>query len=235
MAVKALLFDVFGTVVDWRTSVAREGEEFGRANGLTGVDWSQFADDWRAQYRPSLDEIRTGRAPWRPLDEVHRENLDQVLARLGISGIAEAALEHLNRAWHRLDPWPDSISGLTRLKRKYILAACSNGNVALMVNLARYAGLPWDMVLGAEMARKYKPDPEVYQRSVSLLGLVPGECVMVAAHNYDLEAAAGCGLQCAFVARPQEFGPKGKPELKPGRDWQFVAQDMNDLAKQLGC
>lgn len=235
MPVKALLFDVFGTVVDWRTNIIREGDEFGRTNGITGVDWANFADDWRGLYQPSLEEVRSGRAPFRPLDDLHRAGLNKLLAARGIQDIQEAELDHFNRAWHRLDPWPDSVPGLTRLKRKYIIAACSNGNVALMVNLAKHSSLPWDMVLGAEIARQYKPKPEVYLQSVAMLRLEPAECVMVAAHNYDLQAAAACGLQCAFVPRIKEFGPNGKAELKPTRAWQFVAKDFNELVGQLGC
>jgi len=234
MPIKALLFDVFGTVVDWRTSIAREGEEFGRANDITGIDWMAFADAWRALYQPALEQVRSGKSPWMALDDLHRASLDKLLAERGISGISEPALDHFNRAWHRLDPWPDSVVGLTRLKRKYIIATCSNGNVALMVNLAKYAGLPWDAILGAEPAQQYKPTRVVYEKSVALLRLEPAECVMVAAHNYDLEAAAKCGLQCAFVPRPKEFGPPGRAELTPTGNWQVVAKDLNDLAEQLG-
>lgn len=233
--IKALLFDVFGTVVDWRTAIIREGEKFGQANNLAGVDWTAFADDWRGLYQPALEQVRSGRSPWMPLDDIHRRSMDKLLADRGVSGISERALEHFNRAWHRLDPWPDSVEGLTRLKRKYIIAACSNGNVSLMVNLGKYAGLPWDMILGAEMAHQYKPTLEVYEKSVALLRLDPAECVMVAAHNYDLEAATQCGLQCAFIPRPNEFGPNAQAELGPTGDWQFVARDLNDLAEQLGC
>lgn len=235
MPIKALLFDVFGTVVNWRTAIIREGEEFGRANGLTGIDWARFADDWRALYQPSLEFVRSGQVQWQPLDDIHRNSLNKLLANRGITAVPEAALDHFNRAWHRLDPWPDAVSGLTRLKRKYIIATCSNGNVALMVNLARHAGLPWDMVLGAEMACQYKPLPVVYQTSVALLRLDPADCLMVAAHNYDLEAASACGLRCAFVPRPQEFGPAGNAELSPTRKWDIVANDFNDVAQQLGC
>jgi 2-haloacid dehalogenase len=234
-SVKALLFDVFGTVVDWRTSIIREGEEFGRRNGIGGVDWSAFAEDWRALYRPALDEVISGHKPWQPLDDIHRETLNQLLEKYGIKNISEAAIDHFNRAWHRLGAWPDSISGLTRMKRKYIIAPCSNGNVSLMVNLAKHSGLPWDVILGAELAQQYKPMPVVYEKSVALLRLVPGECVMVAAHNYDLEAAAQCGLKCAFVPRPQEFGPNGQAELAPSQNWDFVLPDFNQLAEQLGC
>lgn len=235
MAIKALLFDVFGTIVDWRTGIIREGEEFGRAHDLRGVAWNVFADDWRALYQPSLEEVRSGRAPWQPLDDIHRASLNQLLHQRGIAGVPEASLDHFNRSWHRLAPWPDSVSGLSRLKRQYIIAPCSNGNVALMVNLAKHASLSWDVILGAELAQQYKPLPEVYRKSMALLRLEPAECVMVAAHNYDLEAAAACGLQCAFVPRPTEFGPIGKAELQPTKNWQFVVNDVNELAEKLGC
>jgi 2-haloacid dehalogenase len=235
MPVKALLFDVFGTVVDWRTSITREGGKFGRANGITSIDWVAFADDWRGLYQPSLERVRKGEAPWLPLDDIHRASLNQLLAERSIRGVSEPALDHFNRAWHRLDPWPDSVAGLARLKCKYIIAPCSNGNIALMVNLAKYAGLPWDAILGAELARQYKPTPEVYEKSVAALRLEPAECLMVAAHNYDLQAAARCGLQSVFVPRPEEFGPTGKAELTPTGNWQFIAKDLNDLAEQLGC
>lgn len=234
-SIKALLFDVFGTVVDWRTGVVREGEEFGRRSGLTGIDWAVFADDWRALYQPTLEKVRSGEMPWQPLDDLHRMELEKLLSGRGIKDLPQAAIDHFNRAWHRLPPWPDSVPGLTRMKPKYILGTCSNGNVAQMVNLARHGNLPWDAILGAEMARQYKPRPEVYLKSVELLRLQPAECVMVAAHNYDLHAAAACGLKCAFVVRPKEYGPKVKPDLVPTGKWEFVAKDFNDLAEQLGC
>ena len=234
-SIKALLFDVFGTVVDWRTGIAREGEEFGRENGLTGIDWTAFADDWRALYQPTLEKVRSGEMPWQPLDDLHRMELDKLLSDRGVKDLPDAAIDHFNCAWRRLPPWPDAVPGLLRMRTKYILGTCSNGNVAQMVNLARHSGLPWDAVLGAEMARQYKPRPEVYQISVALLRLKPAECVMVAAHNYDLHAAAACGLKCAFVVRPKEYGPKVKPDLEPTGNWEFVAKDLKELAEQLGC
>jgi 2-haloacid dehalogenase len=234
-SIKALLFDVFGTVVDWRTSIIREGEEFGRANGLSGIDWTAFADEWRALYRPALDKVCRGEKPWQPLDDIHRQSLNQLLEKHGIRNISEAAVDYLNRAWHRLDPWPDALSGLIRMKRKYIIAPCSNGNVSLMVNLAKHSALPWDVILGAELARQYKPTPAVYEVSVALLRLDPSECVLVAAHNYDLEAATKLGLKAAFVTRPDEFGPGGGAELTPSQNWDFVTADFNELADQLEC
>jgi 2-haloacid dehalogenase len=233
-SVKALTFDVFGTVVDWRSSLIREGEALGRARGLR-VDWARFADAWRGLYQPMLSRVRSGELAWTKLDELHRMSLDRLLVDFGIAGLGDDEIDHLNRAWHRLDPWPDAVEGLTRLRRRYVLATCSNGNVALIVNMARRAGLPWDAVLGAEVARHYKPQPEAYRITADMLGLGTEECMMVAAHNGDLAAAAGCGLRTAFVARPTEYGPEQKTDLAPERDWDVVAKDFLDLAGKLGC
>jgi 2-haloacid dehalogenase len=233
-AIKALTFDVFGTVVDWRSSLIREGEALGRARGLT-VDWAKFADAWRGLYQPSLERVRTGSLPWTKLDDLHRAALDRLLIDFQISGLAEAEIDHLNRAWHRLDPWPDTVAGLTRLKRRFVLATLSNGNVALIVNMARHAGLPWDAVLGAEVARHYKPQPQAYLTTAALLGLTPGQCLMVAAHNGDLTAASGVGFRTAFVPRPAEHGPGQTRDVKPARDWDVVADSFVDLAAKLGC
>jgi 2-haloacid dehalogenase len=232
--VKALTFDVFGTVVDWRSSLIREGETLGKAKGLS-LDWAKFADSWRGLYQPAMDEVRSGRRPWTKLDDLHRESLDKLLAQFGIKGLSEAEIDQLNRAWHRLDPWPDSVPGLTRLKRKYVLATLSNGNVALIVNMAKYGGLPWDAVLGAEVARHYKPQPECYLTTAALLGLTPGECMMVAAHNGDLGHAQALGLRTAFVPRPNEHGPGSDRDVTPARQWDVIAKDFQDLAQQLGC
>ncbi len=233
-AIKALTFDVFGTVVDWRSSLIREGEALGRARGLT-VDWAKFADAWRGLYQPSLERVRTGSLPWTKLDDLHRAALDRLLIDFQISGLAEAEIDHLNRAWHRLDPWPDTVAGLTRLKRRFVLATLSNGNVALIVNMARHARLPWDAVLGAEVARHYKPQPQAYLTTAALLGLTPGQCLMVAAHNGDLTAASGVGFRTAFVPRPAEHGPGQTRDVKPARDWDVVADSFVDLAAKLGC
>src|SRR5215831_12937464 len=234
MAIKALTFDVFGTVVDWRSSIFREGEAFGRAKGITGVDWQLFADKWRGLYQPAMDEVRSGRRPFVKLDVLHRESLDKLVAEFGIKGLTEADLDHLNRAWHRLDPWPDSVPGLQRMKKKYILATLSNGNVALMVNMARRAGLPWDAVLGAEVARHYKPQPEAYLTTAAMLGLRPEQCMMVAAHGNDLLAASRCGFRTAYVPRPAEHGPGGKVDGGHEGKFDVVAHDFVDLAVQLG-
>jgi 2-haloacid dehalogenase len=234
-AVKALTFDVFGTVVDWRSSIMREGEALGRAKGIANVDWAAFADAWRGLYQPMMDRVRSGAAPWTKLDDLHRMGLDQLLVEFKIEGLTEAEIDQFNRAWHRLDPWPDSVPGLTRLKTRYILATLSNGNVALMVNMAKRGGLPWDAILGAEVARHYKPQPEAYLTTAELLGLRPEQCLMVAAHNGDLAAASGCGLRTAFVPRPKEHGTARERDLKPARAWDVVATDFVDLAGQLGC
>jgi len=233
--VKALTFDVFGTVVDWRSSIVREGQVLATQKNLTGIDWAKFADAWRSRYRPAMDEVLAGRRPWTKLDDLHRENLELVLKDFGITGLSEAELDHLNRAWHRLDPWPDAVAGLTRLKRKHILATLSNGNVALMVNMAKRAGLPWDTILGAEVAQAYKPQPAAYLKTAAFLGLRPDECLMVAAHNNDLAVATTLGFHSAFVARPTEYGPGQTKDVKAERQWDVIAKDFVDLAGQLGC
>ena len=230
---KALVFDVFGTVVDWRTSVAAEVDALAKRKGFT-VDGAKFADAWRAGYAPSMNRVRTGELPWTRLDTLHRMTLDRILAEFSIPGLTEAEKNELNRAWHRLRPWPDSVSGLTRLKKKFIIAPLSNGNISLMTDLARHAGLPWDCILGAELARHYKPDREVYQSAADFLDLSPADVMMVAAHLGDLRAAKTVGLKTAFVARPLEYGPAGKPDLKADASVDLSAKDFNDLAAQLG-
>jgi 2-haloacid dehalogenase len=232
-SVKALVFDVFGTVVDWRTSVAREVEEVARRKGLK-IDGARFADAWRAGYAPSMNRVRTGELPWTRLDDLHRMILDKILIDFGINGLSETEIEALNRAWHRLQPWPDTVAGLIRLKKKFIIAPLSNGNIALMTELAKHSGLPWDCVLGAELVRHYKPDPEVYQSAAHFLNLKPADVLMVAAHLGDLRAAKNAGLSTAFVARPLEFGRGGKPDLKPDAAVDLAAKDFTDLARQLG-
>jgi 2-haloacid dehalogenase len=232
--VKALCFDVFGTVVDWRESIARVAAALLGARGVA-CDWHAFADAWRARYQPAMAEVRSGRRPWVRLDDLHRENLLALLAELGIGGLSEAEIDHLNRAWHRLDPWPDTVEGLTRLKRRYILATLSNGNVALMVNMAKRAGLPWDVILGAEVAGAYKPQPEAYLRAAALLDLPPASCMMVAAHNDDLVAAAACGFCTAFVARPTEHGPAQSRDLRAEQAFDVTAASFVDLAEVLAC
>jgi 2-haloacid dehalogenase len=232
--VKALTFDVFGTVVNWRDSIAREAKAALASKGYE-LDWHDFADRWRARYQPAMAKVRDGERPWARLDDLHRENLVALLPEFGITGLGEAEIDDLNRAWHRLDPWPDTVAGLARLKRKYILATLSNGNVALMVNMAKYAGLPWDAVLGAEVARAYKPQPLAYDRTAAFLDLEPRQCLMVAAHNGDLVAARGRGFCTAFVSRPLEHGPNKTRDAGPEHEFDVVAADFVDLAAQLGC
>ena len=232
-SVKALVFDTFGTVVDWRTSVSHEVAELAKKKGLN-VDAEKFADAWRAGYGPSMNRVRTGELPWTKLDVLHRMILDKILVDFGMKGLSEAETSQLNHAWHRLRPWPDSVSGLTRLKKRFIIAPLSNGNISLMTDLAKFAGLPWDCILGAELARHYKPDPEVYKSAAEFLDLKVGDIMMVAAHLGDLKAAKGVGLKTAFVPRPLELGPQGKPDLKADASVDLPATDFNDLAKQMG-
>jgi 2-haloacid dehalogenase len=228
--IKALVFDVFGTVVDWRGSIIREGGAWGKAKGIE-IDWAKFADRWRAGYGPSMDKVRKGALPWMKLDALHRLILDQMLEEFHISGLTEADKDHWNRVWHRLTPWPDAVEGLAKLRKKYILATLSNGNVSLLVEMAKNAGLPWDTVLSAELFHHYKPDLEVYLGAADLLGCQPAEVAMVAAHPDDLKAAANCGLRTAFVPRPLEHGP-GKP-APAGSGFDFVARDFLELAAKL--
>jgi 2-haloacid dehalogenase len=232
--VKALVFDVFGTVVDWRASVTRDVAELARRKGLT-VDAATFADAWRAGYGPGMNRVRSGELPWTRLDRLHRIILDKILIDFGITGLSEAETDALNRAWHRLQPWPDAVSGLTRLKKKFTIAPLSNGNISLMTDLAKHSGLPWDCILGAELVRHYKPDPEVYRSAADILDLEPAAVMMVAAHLGDLRAAKGVGLSTALVTRPLEFGPDGKPDLKADSSVDLTAKDFNDLAGQLGA
>ena len=234
MAFKALLFDVFGTVVDWRGSIIAEGQAFGRARGLD-VDWAAFADGWRAKYQPAMQRVRDGQIGWVKLDDLHRQNLDELLEEMAITSLTRDEIDHWNRVWHRLNAWPDAVEGLTKLKNKFILATLSNGNVALIVNMAKHAGLPWDAVLGAEVAGHYKPQPEAYLKTAQILALAPEDCLMVAAHNSDLVAAGSCGLGTAFVSRPREFGMGQTADKDAENAYHYVARDFLDLADQLGC
>lgn len=236
--VKALTFDVFGTVVDWRNSIIREGRAFGERHGIE-ADWVQFADDWRGLYQPSMSRVRDGERPWTRLDDLHRESLCELLERLGVDASGNgapgaAAIDDFNRAWHRLDPWPDVVAGLNRLRERYILATLSNGNIALMVNLAKQAKLPWDAILGAETSRHYKPQPETYLITADMLGLRPEQCMMVAAHNEDLLAARALGFRTAFVARPTEYGPEQSHNLRAEHDFDVVTDSFTGLAESLG-
>jgi 2-haloacid dehalogenase len=232
--VEALVFDVFGTVVDWRESIAADLATFGQTKGLS-LDWHAFADDWRALYQPSMEEVRSGRRAWTILDVLHRESLDTLIARYGLTGLDEADKVHMNKAWHRLRPWPDVVEGLTRLKSKYIIGTLSNGNVGLLTRMAKNVGLPWDVILGAEPARAYKPLPEAYTRTADLLNLAPRQVMLVAAHNDDLAAAAKAGLATGFVARPTEYGPHQKKDFRADRAWDVVTTSFTGLADALGC
>ncbi len=231
---RALLFDVFGTCVDWRTGIARQAAALGRRYGRADVDWDAFADAWRARYQPQMDTVRAGMREWATLDVLHHESLDEVLAEFAIE-LRPDDCDALTLAWHRLEPWPDVVAGLARLRRRFVVAPASNGHIALQVNLARYAGLTWDAVLGAEIAHAYKPDPHVYLRSVAALGLEPGEVMMVAAHNGDLQAAARCGLRVAFVARPREYGPQQATDLVADAGIELAVSDFGALAAALGA
>jgi len=235
VAPKALVFDTFGTVVDWRGSIIEEGKAFGKAHGFE-IDWPSFADRWRAGYAPAMEKVRKGELPWTKLDDLHRMVLDEILMEFRmIPALNEEAKDHLNRVWHRLKPWPDSVAGLKRLKKKFIIAPLSNGNVALLTDMARNAGLPWDLILSAELAKHYKPDRESYLTAVELLGLKPQEVMMVAAHIGDLNAARSFGLRTGFIHRPKEYGPTRQADVaKPGQ-FDVVSRDMIDLASQLGA
>jgi 2-haloacid dehalogenase len=233
--VEALVFDVFGTVVDWRGGVARESAAF-LTRHAPGADSTAFADAWRRRYSPAMEEVRSGRRPFVRLEALHMENLRTTLPEFGIdpAAIPPSELEALNLAWRRLDPWPDSVRGLMRLKRRFIIAPLSNGNIRLMLDLAKRAGLPWDAILGAEIAQAYKPSPETYLRTTEALMLKPEKVCLVAAHNGDLAAARRCGLRTAFIPRPTEHGPNQTTDLRPEEDWDAVANDLEDLASRLG-
>jgi 2-haloacid dehalogenase len=233
-APEALLFDIFGTVVDWRSSIIAELEAFGRAKGLQ-ADWAAFTDQWRGLYQPSMEEVRSGRRPWTILDVLHRESLDTLVAQHKLAGLTEADREHLTKIWHRLKPWPDVVAGLTRLKTKFIIGTLSNGNVGLLTRMGKNVGLPWDVVLGAETARAYKPLPEAYRAAARLLNVAPDRVMLVAAHNGDLAAAAEEGLQTAFVPRPTEYGPHQSHDFRAEGAWSYVAEDFGKLADVLGC
>jgi 2-haloacid dehalogenase len=232
--IKALVFDVFGTVVDWRTSISRQAAEFGAKHGVE-ADWNQFADDWRAGYGAGMARVNSGEDEWKIVDVIHRERLEVILAEYGFPEINEEEKVEFNKAWHRLDGWADSTDGLTRLKSKFIIASLSNGNVALLTNMAKYASLPWDAVLSAELTGKYKRHPWAYQKTAQLLGLEYGEVMLVAAHNNDLRGAIDAGLKAALVTRPDEFGGAKQPDFEPEADFDYFAKDFHDLAGQLGC
>ncbi len=230
-SVKALTFDVFGTVVDYRTSIIKELTELGESKGIS-ADWEAFADRWRGGYAPAMDQVRKGEIPWKSIDRLHRMVLDSLLKEFQID-ITEAEKVHINKAWHRLAPWPDSVEGLTRLKKKYTICTLSNGNISLLANMAKHSGLPWDVILSSELARHYKPDAEVYITAATLLDLQYDEIMMVAAHRYDLDAAGEMGYRTAYLSRPLEFGPNGVTDEAPDMPYDIITSDVLDLAERL--
>lgn len=234
MDVRAILFDVFGTVVDWRGSLIEELSAWGAARSLS-VDWPGLVDAWRSAYAPSMDRVRRGELPWTNLDALHRASLAELAPRFGLTGQTPEDMEWVNRGWHRLRPWPDSVPGLLRLRRRFILSPLSNGNVALLVDLARAGGLPWDLVLSAEVFRHYKPDPKTYLGACELLALDPAQVMLCAAHNSDLAAAQRLGLCTGFITRPTEYGPHQARDLAPDGEWDIVASDMEDFAGKMGA
>lgn len=229
-----IVFDTFGTVVDWRGSLIADLTAYGRTRGVT-ADWPALVDAWRAAYRPSMDRVRKGEVPWTKLDDLHRGSLDRLVADFGIKGLTEDDLVHINLGWHRLNGWPDAIPGLTRLKKKFIIGPLSNGNVSLLLNMAKHAGIPWDMIFGSDLFRHFKPDPETYLGVAEMMGLDPGQVMLGAAHNNDLASARKCGLMTAFFPRPTEYGPNQQRDFQAEQDWDIVARDIEDMATQLGA
>lgn len=231
--VKAMVFDTFGSVVDWRGSIIRDLTRWGNENGFT-VDWASFADKWRKMYQPSIADVRDGRRPWTILDVLHRESLEILITEFGLTAMTQAQREHVNRVWHRLDAWPDAVSGLGRLKSKFIIAPLSNGNVSLLTDIAKYTGLPWDLNLSTEIFGCYKPNPKSYLGVCNILQLEPSQVMMCAAHNDDLLAARKLGLKTAFWTRATEYGAAQTTNLTPSENWDIVAHDIRDFARQMG-
>lgn len=231
-SIKAIFFDVFGTLVDWRTSIARESREILEPLGYA-LDWPAFADAWRGEYQPAMEQVRSGKIPFCKLDVLHMHNLEQILPRFKVGTLDDATKRKLNHAWHRLDAWPDTALGLRRLKRKFMIAPVSNGNISLMVALARRNEFPWDAILGSEIAGDFKPKPRVYLSACEAFDLEPAECMMAAAHPNDLAAAAACGLRTGYIARPNE---KGRPAeyVAPKEKFDVSANDVEELAEKLG-
>jgi len=232
--VEVLLFDVFGTVVDWRTSLQRWFQRFGRENKIEG-DWAGLVDDWRAAYEPSMARVRQGERPYVTLDVLHRESLDALLPQYCLGNVLESERRQMARAWRWLDPWPDTIAGLARLQRKYVISTFSNGGLGLLVDMAKFAALPWDTVLSADLFQRYKPDPAVYLGAADLLARPTSALMLVAAHNYDLAAARSHGFRTAFVARPTEYGPRQKKDFGPEEAWDFAASSLEELAEKMGA
>jgi len=234
-AVKALLFDTFGTVVDWRGSVTRMGERLGARKGIEGVDWEAFARAWRAGYRPGMAPVIAGTRPWTPIDVIHREILEEILVTFSISDhFDDVEKADMTLMWHRLDPWPDAVPGLLRLKRTYIIGPLSNGATQLLVNMAKRAGIPWDLILSSDITRAYKRDPRAYQAAIAALGMEPHEVMLCAAHNDDLEAAAGQGMRTAYINRPYEYGADQTRDFEATSDWDIVTDHIGGIAEALG-
>jgi len=232
--IKALTFDTFGTVVDWRTSIINDLSEYGSKQNLN-TDWVAFVDEWKTAYKPGMDKVRKGEWPWTTIDCIYRKALDQLAPRYGLDQLDEAALHHINRVWHRLLPWPDVVAGLTRLKKRYLISTLSNGDVDMLANMAKHGGLAWDTVLCGQVFRHFKPDPEIYLGAIELLGCQPHEVMMVAAHNDDLKHARSHGMRTGFVLRPTEYGPAQKTNLKTAEQWDVIANDFGELAAALGA
>jgi 2-haloacid dehalogenase len=229
----AIVFDTFGSVVDWRSSLIADLTAYCGGKGIS-VDWAALVDAWRAAYHPSMDRVRRGELPWTKLDDLHRSSLDKLIGDFGIKGLSEEDLVHINLGWHRLRPWADSVPGLTRLKTRFIIGPLSNGNVSLLLNMAKFAGIPWDMIFGSDLFGHFKPDPQTYLGVARLLDLRPDQVMMAAAHNGDLAAARTCGLQTAFFPRPNEYGPHQKRDYAADQEWNIVATDIQDMASKLG-
>ena len=231
-AVKVLVFDVFGSVVDWRGSIERDLSVWGKSKNVQ-ADWGGLALAWRSLYQPKMQQVRSGQRPWTLLDDLHRESLEELLPKFGLTRLAPDDLDHINRVWHRLDAWPDAIAGLTRLKSKYVIGPLSNGNIALLANMAKYAGLPWDLSFSTEWFKAYKPMPAAYLGVAQAMNVKPSEVMLCAAHNDDLKAARAQGLKTAFWPRPTEYGSAQTKDFKAEESWDLVATDIRDLADQL--
>ncbi len=233
--VKAVLFDTFGTIVDWRSSIARESTLLANANDIANFDGDGFARAWRAGYRPGMAEVTAGKRPWISIDVIHRERLDEILPQFGLSMLTEVERDHLNRAWHRLTPWPDSVAGLQRIKSKYLISPLSNGSVVLLSTMAKRAGIPWDFIFSSDMHLAYKKNPVVYRNAIRLLGMAPDEIMMIAAHNADLEAARNEGMRTGYINRPTEYGVDQTVDFEATSDWDIIANSVEEVADALGC
>lgn len=232
--VKAIVFDTFGTITDWRSSIAREGEMVARKKGFSDFDGDAFARAWRAGYRPGMAPVISGEREWTAIDVIHRERLDEILPQFGLDMLDEAERVHLNFAWHRINPWPDSIPGLLRLKKKFLIAPLSNGSLTLLANMAKRAGMPWDFIFSSDMHKAFKRDPKVYNNAIALLGMKPEEVMMGAAHNDDLEAAREQGMRTAYINRPTEYGVDQSKDFEATSDWNIITDSVEGVADAMG-